>query len=117
MPIRFGLIGFGFAARTFHLPLIQATPGLEVTMVSTSRAHEVAQSLPGIVAVKDPAELLRSDALDAVVVATPHDSHALWTTEALQANKHVVVEKPFAITVDEARALERDEIRLVRIRR
>jgi len=105
MPIRFGLIGYGFAARTFHLPLIQATPGLEVTIVSTSRADEVAQALPGVMAVKEPTEILRSDAVDAVVVATPHDSHASWATAALQAGKHVVVEKPFALAVGEARAL------------
>jgi predicted dehydrogenase len=49
----------------------------------------------------EAASLLTDSAIDTIVVATRHDSHADWTTRALEAGKHVFVEKPLALTLDE----------------
>jgi hypothetical protein len=46
--------------------------------------------------------LLRTTRVDLVVVSTPPNTHADWVLRALQAGKHVVVEKPFCLTVEEA---------------
>jgi predicted dehydrogenase len=105
--IRVGLLGFGYAARTFHLPLLRATAGYRVVAVGSSRPAEVAAALPDIERVAD-AEAIAADAdVDLIVVATPNDSHVHLAQRALRAGRHVVVDKPFTLTLAEARQLGR----------
>ena len=87
--LRVGLIGQGYAGRTFHAPLIETTPGLQ--LVAT--------------AGRDAPALLAAGGLDLVVIASPNDSHAPLARAALAAGCHVVVDKPFALDADEAAAL------------
>jgi predicted dehydrogenase len=103
--IRVALIGYGYAGRTFHAPLIRATPGLELAAVSSSRPDRVHADLPGIPVVTAPEEIFGLPAVELVVIATPNDTHAPIAASALAAGKHVVVEKPFAPTLEEARTL------------
>jgi scyllo-inositol 2-dehydrogenase (NADP+) len=100
-----GLIGFGLAGRAFHAPLIAATPALRLASVVTSRAQEVADIYPEAQVVGSVEALLQDPAIDLVVVATPNDSHAPLAHAALEAGKHVVVDKPVALAVEDARAL------------
>jgi len=102
--IRVGLIGYGYAGRTFHTPLIRATPGLELVAVSSSRPERVTADLPGIAVLPSPGDLLATPSIDLVVIAAPPDVHAPLAAGALRAGKHVVVDKPIAPTLDEARA-------------
>ena len=102
--IRVGLIGYGYAGRTFHAPLIRATSGLELVAVSSSRPERVTADLPGIAVVPSPDDLLATPSIDLVVIAAPPDVHASLAAAALRAGKHVVVDKPIAPTLDEARA-------------
>jgi predicted dehydrogenase len=60
---------------------------------------------PDVRTTTDAAALVEDPDVDVVVVSTPPDSHAGWALRALQAGKHVVVEKPFAIRTDEADAV------------
>jgi len=105
--IRVGLIGYGYAGRTFHAPLIQATPGLELMAVSSSRPERVAADLPGVGVVPTADDLFAMPAIDLVVIAAPPDVHAPLAAAALRAGKHVVVDKPIAPSLDEARATAR----------
>lgn len=101
-----GLIGFGTAGRIFHAPLIQATPGLELLAVVSSSAERVHASLPEVeVLSKPPALLARSD-IDLVVIASPNQTHYPLAKAALAAGKHVVVDKPFTVSLSEARLLK-----------
>ena len=93
--IRVGLIGYGLAGAVFHEPLIKACDGLELTAVLTSRQHPLR--------VGSVEELLGR--CDLVVVASPNDSHFPLAKVALEQGKHVVVDKPFTVTVEEADAL------------
>jgi predicted dehydrogenase len=102
--IRVGLIGYGYAGRTFHAPLIRATRGLELVAVSSSRPERVTADLPGINVVPSALELLATPSVDLVVIAAPPDVHAPLAAAALRAGKHVVVDKPLAPTLEEARA-------------
>jgi predicted dehydrogenase len=102
--IRVGLIGYGYAGRTFHTPLIRATRGLELVAVSSSRPERVTADLPGIAVVPSAGELLATPSIDLIVIAAPPDVHAPLAAAALRAGKHVVVDKPIAPTFDEARA-------------
>lgn len=102
--IRVGLIGYGYAGRTFHAPLIRATPGLELVAVSSSRPDRVTDDLPGTGVVPSAADLLAMSSIDLVVIAAPPEVHAPLSASALRAGKHVVVDKPIAPTLEEARA-------------
>jgi scyllo-inositol 2-dehydrogenase (NADP+) len=90
--IRVGLVGFGLAGSVFHAPLIRACEQMELTAVLTSR------DAPERVATLD--ELLHRS--DLVVVATPNATHFEIASAALAAGKHVVVDKPFTVTLGEA---------------
>lgn len=105
-PVQAGILGYGYAARTFHAPLLQAAPGLRLTAVATSKPELLRSDWPEVAAVADPAALVARDDVDLVVVATANDSHYPLARLALEAGKHVVVDKPFTVTVEEARALE-----------
>ncbi|MGI8402331.1 MAG: oxidoreductase [Gemmatimonadaceae bacterium] len=104
-PIRVGLIGFGFVSKTFHVPLLLATDGYEIAAVSSSRPEDVAAILGAVEVVSDPNELAAHPGIDLVVVASPNQTHAPLAEVAMRAGHNVVVDKPFTITVDEARHL------------
>ena len=96
---------FGAAARVFHLPLLQAVPGLELRLVVSRRPDEVQQALPQVRVVGDFAAACADPLIDLVVIPTPNATHAPLAAQALAAGKHVVVDKPFTLTVAEAEAL------------
>ncbi|MDA8352487.1 MAG: oxidoreductase [Firmicutes bacterium] len=106
MTIRVGLIGYGLAGSVFHAPLIEATPGLELVGVVTSKRAQVEAELPGVRVVEEN-ELLESANIDLVVVATPNRLHYEQARRALLAGKHVVVDKPFTLRSAEAEKLIR----------
>lgn len=104
-PIRVGLVGFGFVSKTFHIPLLRETDGYEITAVSSSHPEDVVQVLPNVDVVDDPHELATHPDIDLVVVASPNETHAPLAEAAMRAGRNVVVDKPFTITVAEARHL------------
>lgn len=104
-PIRVGLIGYGYAGKTFHAPLIGATPGMRLVAVASRDASRVHADLPGMRVHHTPAGLIADDGIDVVVIATPNDTHAPLAAEALRAGRHVVIDKPMALDLAEARAL------------
>ncbi|MGQ4879645.1 oxidoreductase [Billgrantia sp. LNSP4103-1] len=101
-----GLIGFGTAGRIFHAPLIQATPGLELLAVVSSSAERVHETLPGVEVLAKPAALFAHADIDVVVIASPNETHYPLAKAALAAGKHVVVDKPFTVSLSEARLLK-----------
>lgn len=103
--IRVGLIGYGYAGRVFHAPLVCATPGFTLAAVASSKPDAVTAAYPRVAVVSDPAALLARDNVDLVVIATPNDSHARLAIAALAAGRHVVIDKPFALTVAEAESV------------
>jgi len=102
--IRVALIGYGYAGKTFHAPLIQSVPGLQLAIVCSSRPERVLADLQGVTVCSAEEAATHTD-IDLVVIATPNDSHFPLASAALLAGKHVVVDKPFTVTLAEARAL------------
>lgn len=90
--IHVGLVGYGNAGATFHAPLIRACPRMNLNAILTSR------DVPRRVGSFD--ELLSRS--DLVVIASPNQTHFPLARQALEAGKHVIVDKPFMITVEEA---------------
>jgi predicted dehydrogenase len=97
-----GLIGYGAIARG-HAESISATPGLDMRAVAdiSPERRELASRELGVASYANAQELLRDPNIHVVVVGTPPSVHADPVVAAVQAGKHVVCEKPFAITVDE----------------
>jgi predicted dehydrogenase len=104
-PIRVGVIGFGFVSKTFHVPLLEATDGYKIIAVSSSHPIDVKAVLPDADVVSDPKALATHPDIDLVVIASPNETHAPLAEAAMRAGRNVVVDKPFTITVEEARNL------------
>ncbi|EBW6088280.1 oxidoreductase, partial [Salmonella enterica subsp. enterica serovar Enteritidis] len=103
--IRVGLIGYGYASKTFHAPLIVGTPGMTLAAVSSSDASKVHADWPNVTVVSDPKQLFNDPSLDLIVIPTPNDTHFPLARAAMEAGKHVVVDKPFTVTLSQAREL------------
>ena len=103
MRIRAGIIGFGLAGRYFHAPLLRQT-GFDVCAVVSSRAEAVRAYLPEAEVLSSAEELLERP-VELVVIASPNQLHVVQARAALACGKHVVVDKPAAITSVEAHDL------------
>ncbi|WP_253384412.1 oxidoreductase [unidentified bacterial endosymbiont] len=104
--IRVGLIGYGYASKTFHAPLIAGTAGMTLAAVSSSDADKVHGDWPTVPVVSEPKHLFNDPNIDLIVIPTPNDTHFPLAKAALEAGKHVVVDKPFTVTLSQARELD-----------
>lgn len=104
-PLNVALVGYGYVGKTFHAPLIAATPGLRLHTVVSSDPTKVAADHPEVRVVAGLDAALADPAIDLVVIATPNALHAPQALAALAAGKSVVVDKPFALTAAEARTM------------
>ncbi|MGI4858958.1 MAG: oxidoreductase [Janthinobacterium lividum] len=103
--LRVGLIGYGSASKIFHAPLVGATPGLLLSAVSSSDAAKVHADLPDVAVDATPEALLARADIDLAIIPTPNATHFPLALAALQKGKHVVVDKPFTLTLAEAEHL------------
>jgi predicted dehydrogenase len=101
--INVGLVGFGFAGKVFHAPVIRATEGMRLAAI-VQRTGMPDPRYSDIEFVRGVDDLLQRD-IDLVVVATPNTSHYPIAKQSLLAGRHVVVDKPFTTTVEEAEEL------------
>ena len=108
--IRLALIGAGGFARGVHLPNLQGLAHLYRIQAVASRsgpnALAVARQYGASYATTDFHKILEDDDVDAVLIATRHNLHAELTLAALNAGKHVLVEKPLAVTASELERME-----------
>lgn len=108
-PKRVAPIGYGMAGSLFHAPFIATTAGLELTAVVTrDQARRVALAVqhPGAEPFGAADDIWKSpDKYDLVVIATPNKSHVKLADSAIRAGIPVVVDKPLAASVDQAKAL------------
>ena len=103
-----GVIGAGNFATQVLLPAVLASGG-SIRTVATSGGTSAALAASKFGAARassDAADVLDDPAIDTVIVATRHDSHARYVEQALRAGKHVFVEKPLAIDAEELDALQ-----------
>ena len=103
-PVRVGVLGYGAIGHE-HNAAIQLTQGLSLAAVcdpNPLRVDAARELAPEVRGHSDGLDLLADDGVDLVIVSTPPNTHAEWALKALEAGKHVVVEKPFCITVAEA---------------
>ncbi|MBA4601355.1 oxidoreductase [Thermoactinomyces mirandus] len=109
-PTHTGLIGFGFSGSTFHAPIIKTVDTLQISKVLSSRPDKVKQHLPAANVCENIDEIMRDPKIELVIITSPNQTHYPYARKALEARKHVVVEKPFVLTTRQAD----DLIRLAR---
>jgi scyllo-inositol 2-dehydrogenase (NADP+) len=97
-----GLIGFGFAGRTFHAPVISAVQGLCLAAILQRSGSDAAAAYPDVPIARSLETLLAMDNIRLVVIATPNMSHFELARECLLTGRDVVVDKPFTTTYQEA---------------
>ncbi|AUX77082.1 aldo/keto reductase [Sinorhizobium fredii] len=104
--IRWGIIGPGTIARTFAAGIARSRTGHLVAIGSRDPDRPgLADGFPGARIVEGYEMLLKDPEIDAVYIATPHPSHAEWAIKAVRAGKHVLVEKPMALSAFEAQSI------------
>ncbi|MEX1176909.1 MAG: Gfo/Idh/MocA family oxidoreductase [Nitriliruptor sp.] len=104
-PLRVGLVGAGRIARMFHLPILRDLPDVRLVGVcdpDPGARRTAAEMASGAAATADLAELLADGATDALVICSPPSHHRGAVEAALEAGRHVYVEKPLAVTLTDA---------------
>ena len=103
--INVGLVGFGFAGRVFHAPMISSVAGLNLRAIVQRRGDDASSLYSNATHVRSVEELLAIPEIQLVVIATPNTSHYSLAKQCLIAGKDVVVDKPFTTTYAEATEL------------
>ena len=98
-----GILSYGMSGRLFHAPFVDTHPGFRLYAV-TERSEKKARSrYPDIKSYDSVEELLSDPQIELVVINTPNNTHFEFSKNALEAGKHILVEKPFAATSAEAK--------------
>lgn len=99
------LCSYGMSGKVFHAPLISAEPGLTLHTILQRSEPTALVDYPQVRIVKTFEDILANPDIHLVVVNTPNELHYPMTKAALLAGKHVVVEKPFTLNIDEGNEL------------
>lgn len=108
-PIKLGIIGCGIAAQSLHWPALQKLKDeFEITAIcnhTEKKAQDFSKMLGGVPYVLDYHHLLQRADVEAVDIALPIQLNHQVTKDALEAGKHVIVEKPLAVNLSEAKMM------------
>jgi len=105
--LNFAVIGAGMIGDV-HIDQIKKEPRSEILSIATRTQTTLDKKLkkyPGVKGTLDYKEILNDPQIDAVVIATPPHTHSQMLQDSLAAGKHVILEKPMAITIEEAKKL------------
>jgi predicted dehydrogenase len=104
-PIIIGLMAYGMSGRVFHAPFLTTNPGFKFKAVVERREKKAGLRYPDVISYNSIDELLNDDEIELIVVNTPNDTHFDFTTKALNAGKHILLEKPAAATSAEVKIM------------
>jgi predicted dehydrogenase len=103
-PLNIGIIGAGNHVKDMLLPKLTAMKGVNLGAICTAtgiQAKALGEKTGASYCTTDYREVLKDEGINAVVIGTRHQAHGFMVVEALQAGKHVFVEKPLCLTEDE----------------
>ncbi len=104
-PIVTALLSYGMSGEVFHAPLLDVHPGFRMKCILQRTTDKSKKYYPEVAVVRTLDDVLRDPEVELVIVNTTNDTHFDFTEKALTAGKHVVVEKPFTNTIEEASKL------------
>jgi scyllo-inositol 2-dehydrogenase (NADP+) len=102
IPVKTAICSFGMSGRVFHAPFLHVLPEFEFYSVWERNKNLAEELYPGVRTCRSLEELLADPAVELVIVNTPNYTHYDYAKQALLADKHVIVEKPFTVTEKEA---------------
>ena len=100
--IKTALLSYGMSGEIFHAPLLEAHHGFTLSKVVQRNSTKANARYPHVKIVTNVEEVFQDKSIELVIVNTPNETHFSFASQALQAGKHVVVEKPFSVTTAEA---------------
>lgn len=102
-----GYIGNGKSANRYHMPFVRQRPDtFKIKSIFDIKIrHDIWEEIPGIYYTEDVNELLNDDEIDMIVVCTTHHYHYEYAKKVLEAGKHLLCEKPFMETSEQAREI------------
>ena len=104
-PINTALCSFGMSGWVFHAPFLNINPGFNLYAVWERTKNLAVEKYPSIKTYRTLEDMLADNYVELVIVNTPNNTHYEYAKKALNAGKHVVVEKPFTVTVKEGNEL------------
>ncbi|TVZ17083.1 Gfo/Idh/MocA family oxidoreductase [Maribacter sp. MAR_2009_72] len=104
-PINVALCSFGMSGYVFHAPFAAKNPNLNLYAVWERTKNEAVKKYPDIITFRTLDELLADNKVELVIVNTPSVTHYEYAKKALEAFKHVIVEKPFVASTEQANEL------------
>ncbi len=105
--IKTGVVGYGFSGRVFQCPFIEAHSAYELNAVVQRKGNESKEKYPNIKQYRDLEMLLKDEEIELVIISTPNYLHFEHAKMALEHGKHVVIEKPYASSYEEALILNK----------
>ncbi|HEY3401870.1 MAG TPA: oxidoreductase, partial [Ohtaekwangia sp.] len=96
------LLSYGMSGEIFHAPLLRAHPGFKLSAILQRNSDKARSRYPDVKIVRRAEDIFQDSSIDLVVINTPNETHFDFASQALHAGKHVIVEKPFTVSVDEA---------------
>ncbi|WP_203256517.1 Gfo/Idh/MocA family oxidoreductase [Hyunsoonleella ulvae] len=106
--IKTGVLSFGMSGSLFHCPFLELHSGFELTAIVERSKKKAQLNYPNIKSYDSVDALLNDTTIQLVIINTPSATHFEFALKAIQHNKHIVVEKPFTITVTEAKLLYKE---------
>jgi predicted dehydrogenase len=103
--IRVGMLSYGMSGNVFHAPLLHVHSGYQMKKIMQRSADDALIRYPYVQIVRNVADIFHDPEIDLVLVNTPDHTHFEYAKAALEAGKHVVVEKPFVHEISEGDAL------------
>lgn len=103
--IKTGIFSYGMSGMVFHAPLLHTHPDFLIKKILQRNSDSAKERYPDIELARDYRELLDDPEIELVIVNTPDHTHYEFARESLEAGKHVIVEKPFTLTVEEGEKL------------
>lgn len=104
-PIVTGLMAYGMSGRIFHAPFLTTNPGFTFKAVVERHGKKAGKKYPDVISYDSIDQLLNDEEIELIIVNTPNNTHFDYAVQALNAGKHVLIEKPAAVTSSEVKAL------------
>ena len=103
--IKTAIVGYGFSAKTFHIPFIDSLADFSISAISSRKTEDVNRDWPSARHFSSAQDMLSQSDAELVIITAPNDVHFPLAKLALENNKHVVLEKPFVTQIEEGEVL------------